>query len=176
MKTTNKALSTPAVISLVLGFISFFPGIGLFIGIVGVLLGIIGLLDVKQKSLRGKKFAIAGIVLSILGIGLTVVLYASLFYFGFVAKSGPFDEPKKQMSEYILTQNTGYLELYKKKHGRYPESLEELQKTNQMIFTTDHYLKPFFYQVSSDGQSYILKSLGPDGVLNTPDDIVPKAE
>ena len=41
------------------------------------------------------------------------------------------------------------------------------------IFGSDHFLKPFYYNVSEDGQSYVLKSAGSDKEYNTEDDIFP---
>ena len=75
----------------------------------------------------------------------------------------------------ILPQDAGILELYKKKYGKYPGSFEELKKGGYELFATaDHYLKPFYYKVSDDAQSYKLCSLGPDGILGTSDDIYPE--
>ncbi|OGM15958.1 hypothetical protein A2V56_05070 [Candidatus Woesebacteria bacterium RBG_19FT_COMBO_42_9] len=149
------------------------PLLGVLTGIIAIILGAIGLSKIKKGGVGGKKLAIAGIILGVLGILFSIVMYGSLFYFGFVAKGGPFDAPKKQASEQILTQNAGYLELYKKKNGTYPQTLEELSKDGYTVFPSDHYMKPFYYKVSDDGQSYELRSLGPDGEYNTSDDIFP---
>ncbi len=124
--------------------------------------------------MRGKRLAIAGIILGALGMVCTVALYGSLYYWGFVAKTGPFSEPKRMISQQVLTQNAGYLELYKKKHGKYPETLEELSKDGYVFFPTDHYLKPFYYKVSADGQAYELRSVGQDGAYGTKDDVFPQ--
>ena len=162
-----------AIASLVLGLVSFIPLIGVPLGILAIILGIIGLNKIKKMGLGGKKMAIAGIILGILGIIFTVILYGSLFYFGFVSKTGPFAELKTQVSQQILTQNAGALELYKKQNGRYPENLDQATKAGFTIFPSDHYLKPFFYKASADGQSYELRSLGADGEYGSSDDIFP---
>lgn len=162
-----------AITSLILSFFSFFPLIGVILGIAAIVFGAIALYKLKRDKNSGKRMAITGIILSIFGILFTFILYGSLFYFGFVAKGGPFAEVKVEASKMILTQNAGYLELYKKSHGSYPKKLEDLSKKGYAAFPSDHYLKPLFYKVSDDGRSYELRSLGPDGIFNTPDDIYP---
>ncbi len=162
-----------AIASLILGLVSFFPLMGVLLGIGAIIFGIIALGKVRKDKVKGKLMAVFGIVLGFLGIAFTFVIYGSLFYFGFVAKNGPFAELKVEASQQILTQNAGQLELYKKSHGKYPISLSEMSKDKYSIFPVDHFLKPFYYKASSDGQSYELRSLGPDGKLNTPDDILP---
>lgn len=163
-----------AVASFILGLVSFVPLLGVLTGIVAIVLGAISSAKIKKEQLGGKRLAIAGIILGILGIIFTIVLYESLFYWGFVAKNGPFSEPKRMVSQQVLTQNAGYLELYKKKHGNYPETIEELSKDGYTVFPTDHYLKPFYYKVSADGQTYELRSLGQDGEYGTSDDVLPQ--
>ncbi|MGH7203252.1 MAG: DUF4190 domain-containing protein [Candidatus Levyibacteriota bacterium] len=174
VKKIQSQRSGYALASLILGIVSFFPLIGLLLGITAIVLGAIGLKKVKEEKLKGKRMAITGIVLGILGILFTIILYGSLFYFAFIAKDGPFTEMRVESSKQLLTQNAGYLELYKKSHGKYPKSLEDLTKEQYAIFPTDQYLRPFYYKVSNDGQSYDLRSLGPDGELNTSDDILPR--
>lgn len=171
VKQMSKQTSGLATASLVLGIVSFIPSIGLILGIIGLILGIIALNNIKEKYLRGRKIAIAGIILSIIGVLSTIIIYGSLFYFGFIAKTGPFAELRSKATEQILIQNAGYLELYKKKHGKYPVSLQELTKEEYPVFPLDHFMKPLVYKISTDGQIYKLKSIGPDGIDNTADDI-----
>ncbi len=162
-----------ATASLILGLVSFIPFFGVLLGTIAIILGIVGLNEIKKMGLRGKKMANAGIILGILGILFSVILYGSLYYFGFVSKTGPFAELKPKMSQQILTQNAGTLELYKKQNERYPENLNQATKAGFTIFLSDHYLKPFFYKASEDGQSYEMRSLGADGIYGTSDDIFP---
>lgn len=173
IKNNKNQTSGLAIASLVLGIVSFFPLIGVILGILAIVFGFIARSNIKRYNLKGLGFATAGIILGILGILFTFILYGSLFYFGFVAKDGPFQEVKIEASKQILTQDTGLLELYKQKYGRYPTTLEEAQKANYTIFGTDHFLKPFCYKVSENGKSYELKSPGPDKECNTNDDIYP---
>ena len=162
-----------AITSLILGIISFIPLVGVLIGLLAIILGVISLKQIKKLGLGGKKMATFGIVLGILGILFTIAIYSFLFYFGFVSNKGPWAELKPQVSQQILTQDAGALELYKKIYGHYPENLDEALKAGYTIFKNDHYLKPFFYQVSEDGQNYELRSLGADGEYGTEDDIFP---
>ncbi len=175
IKQSSKPKSGLAIASLILGLVSFIPLIGVLLGAIAITLGIIASLKISNNhTLGGKNLAIAGTILGVLGICFTFLIYGSLFYFGFVAKDGPFANARIMASQQILTQNAGYLELYKKKHDKYPRSLEELGKDGYTAFPTDHYLKPLFYKVSEDGEAYELRSLGPDGTYNTADDIFPQ--
>jgi hypothetical protein len=176
-RQVGKSTSGLAIASLILGITSFMPLIGVILGITAIILGIVSVIRIRRNGTGGRKLAIAGIILGIFGIAFTIVLYGSLFYFGFVAKNGPFVEVRKQASQQILTQNAGYLELYKKQHGKYPASLDELMKEGSyMVFPTDHYMKPLHYEVTEGGNSYNLRSLGPDGEYGTADDIFPKIQ
>ena len=162
-----------ATTSLVLGLVAFIPLVGVLLGILAIIFGIIALRQVKKEGLMGKGLSIAGIILGIMGIIFTILLYGSLFYFGFVAENGPFSELKINTSRQILTQDAGAIELYKQKYGKYPSTFEEAINVGYTIFGSDHFLKPFYYNVSLDGQSYELKSAGPDKEFGTEDDIFP---
>lgn len=159
------------IASLVLGIISFIPLVGVLLGILAIIFGLIALKKIKSGEIGGGRFAKLGIVLGVLGVIFSFILYGSLFYFGFVKKDGPFGGMRVRVTQQALTQNVGALELYKKKLGKYPESLEIATKEGFTIFPTDHYLNPLYYQVSEDGQSYEMSSLGPDGEYGTEDDI-----
>lgn len=161
-----------AIASIILGIFSFIPGIGVLLGIAAVIFGFISLSEIKKKQFTGKGLAKGGIFLGFTGIAFSIVLYSALFYFAFFAKGGPFEGPKKQMDKMMLTQTSGYLELYKKKHQKYPDDLKQLIELNGPVRTTDFNFKPFFYKVSPDKQSYDLRSLGADNQYGTEDDIV----
>lgn len=163
-----------AITSLVLGIISFIPLVGLLIGVLAIIFGIIAKFKIKKGEYSGKGLSTAGIILGVIGMLFTIALYGSLFYFAFVAKGGPFEQPKRKLSAQLLTQDAGLIELYKTKTGKYPASLEELQKAGYQVWPSDHYMKPFHYEVSTDGSSYDLRSLGSDGEYGTEDDIFPK--
>ncbi len=171
--TQEQQKSNLAIITLILGLVSFIPLFGIILGILAIILGILSLNKIKKEKLSGKKTTIIGMILGILGISFTFIIYGSLFYYWFISKTGPFTEIKAKASEQILTQTAGSLELYKKQNWTYPESLKEASDAGFSILTFDHYLKPFFYKVTNDGQDYELRSLGADWEYGTTDDIFP---
>lgn len=170
-KQMSEQISGFAIASLILGVVSLIPAIGIILGLAALILGIIAIQNINKNNIVSKRMAIAGIVLGVLGMLSTIVIYGSLFYFGFISKSGPFAEVRSKVSQQIITQNAGYLELYKKEYGKYPKSLEELNKEEYAVFPIDHFMQPLHYKVAADGQTYELKSIGPDGKLGTTDDI-----
>lgn len=172
---------TLGIVSIVLGAVSFIPLIGLFTGIVAIILGII---DIKKNKSR---LGIIGLILGILGIFITVGLYGSLFYFGFMQRGGVYDELRSQMvSERNLPNTVNTIEAYKARFGKYPDKIEDLKEisddpfvmTDPMQFvrnafksggTEDDY---FYYQ--NNGDTYYLFSKGVDGQPFTEDDVYPK--
>ena len=88
------------------------------------------------------------------------------------AGGGIFNEPRIEVTKQVMIQNEGLLELYKKNKGRYPENLTQLRDLNYTYYPMDHFLTEFYYKVSSDGQSYVFKSAGPDKKFDTSDDII----
>jgi hypothetical protein len=73
----------------VFGGLSFIPMFGVLFGIVAIVIGVV-------KKTKGQ------IYLGIAGILFSVLLYGGIFYFGFVAKTGPFADLKvKQVSQLI---------------------------------------------------------------------------
>lgn len=170
-KRVSKEKSGLAIASLILGIVSLTPAIGIILGLIALILGIIALKNIKEQHIGGKRLAIAGTILGVLGMLSTVVIYGSLFYFMLGTNNGPFAEARSKASEQMLMQNAGYLELYKKKHGNYPKNLEELNNEEYAVFPVDHFMQPLHYKVAADGQTYELQSIGPDGKLGTTDDI-----
>lgn len=174
-KKTNQN-SGFAVASLVLGIIALFPGWGLLFGILALIFGIIAIKNAEKEKGKNKKLAIVGTICGGIGILFTIILYGVFIYSmlgnGKGPLSGPFNEVRVRASQQILTQNIGAIELYKKKFGNYPESLEVARKAGYDIFPVDHFMHPLYYQVSKDGSSYELKSPGPDGTINTSDDVL----
>lgn len=70
-----------AIASLVLGIFSFFPFFGLFFGIISLVLGIIALVQIRKGEYKGKGLAIIGIILSLCGIFLTIIMFVAIFYY-----------------------------------------------------------------------------------------------
>lgn len=172
IQSTPQPNSGLAIASLILGIVSFIPLVGVMLGIIAIVLGVIALVQIKKGILKGKGLAITGIILGIAGILFTVAVYGSLFYFGFVSKTGPFVEMRLKLMQQTMVQDAGLLELYKKKYGKYPESLKQLSDSGYQPYFDDAYLKPFYYKVSDEGKSYELRSIGQDGIYGTSDDII----
>ena len=155
----------------VLAAVSLIPLIGLLFGIAALVLSILG----WRK--RGAK--IVALIAS-LGMLCTIVLYGALFYFGFVQRGGVYDEMRRQLAVNTLSTLVSEIEFYRLQHGAYPESLEQLQKSqpNKPILIIDPTGTPFgqprlFYYERSGDAHYYLRSVGNDGEPFTGDDILP---
>ncbi|MCX6719871.1 MAG: DUF4190 domain-containing protein [Candidatus Staskawiczbacteria bacterium] len=169
----NKSQKTSklAVATLVLGILSI-PLFFFKLGIIAVILGVISLFRLKNPLLKGKWFAIVGILCGIMGMILVLIPFSTFFNFAFNPNN--FTAQKSEVSQKILDDNVKLIDTYKSKYGKYPQTLGELTTLSSTpIFTFDHYLKPFYYKASADGLSYELRSLGPDGECGTDDDILP---
>ena len=159
----------------VIGGVSFIPGIGIIFGIIAIIWGLV------TKKLGGKKLAIIGAC----GIGFSIILYGSLFYFGFVQRGGVYDDLRVQLSKNTITSLVQAIEFYKTQNGQYPESLEVLRKSlpeNSMVFVhdpTDVQMggEPRYYHYElKDQNHYYLLGVGPDGQPYTSDDVLPNIE
>lgn len=159
----------------VIGGMSFIPLIGILFGLVAIVWGLV------TKKAGGKKLALIGVC----GILLTIALYSALFYFGFVQRGGVYDDLRAKLSETTITSLVQSIEFYKTQNGKYPESLEVLQKSlpkNSMVFVfdpTDVKMggKPrYYYYQLIDSEHYYLLGVGPDGQPFTADDVLPKID
>jgi hypothetical protein len=116
--------------------------------------------------------------IGMLGIVFTFVVY-TLIHFIFESS---YDSTKEYVALsrrtlFILKQD---IENYKNKFGKYPESLEVLQKSDDFIMICDPILLSkrnrdikTTFEYKSNKSSYILFSVGVDGKANTNDDIYP---
>ncbi len=159
----------------VIGGISFIPLLGVLFGIVAIIWGLV------TKKSGGKKLAIIGAC----GIAFTVILYSSLFYFGFMQRGGVYDELRGQLAESTLTTVVQAIEFYKTQNGHYPDSLATLQASlpeNSMVFVFDptHIemgsdQRYYHYELQGDSNYYLL-GVGVDGEPYTADDLLPSIE
>ncbi|HWB59491.1 MAG TPA: hypothetical protein VG733_08365 [Chthoniobacteraceae bacterium] len=150
--------------------LSFIPGLGLFFGAVGLAYGI-----------AKKRWATLGIACA--GLLLNIVIFAYGAYFGIFKRGGAVDKARAKETPLILNRAVADLEAYKAGHGHYPASLQEAS-AGSMRLRTD-FTDPiaierlefsnqfFYYELSPDGASYYLRSVGLDGKPFTADDIVP---
>jgi len=152
----------------VIGGMSFIPLIGVLFGIIAIIWGF------KAKNSKLKYVGSAGILF-------TVILYGSLGYFGFVQENGIYDDLRAKMTKTQLTSAVQSIEFYKVQNGKYPDSLEILQKSlpeNSMVFLHDatqvnmDKMRLYYYKVINEN-SYHIRSYGRDGIINTADDIFP---
>jgi len=159
----------------VISGVSFIPGIGVIFGIIAIIWGLV------TKKLGGKKLAIIGAC----GIGLNIIIYSSLFYFGFVQKGGVYDDLRVQLSKNTITSLVQTIEFYKTRNGQYPESLEVLHKSlpeNSMVFVHDptHVQmggeQRYYHYELKDQNHYYLLGIGQDEMPYTSDDILPNVE
>lgn len=65
---------TLGIAGLVFGILSFLPAIGLWSGVVAIGVSIFSLIRIRQNRAAGKWFAVAGIVLGILGIYFNIAM------------------------------------------------------------------------------------------------------
>jgi Type II secretion system (T2SS), protein G len=172
MSEETKKLGASAFI---VGGLSFVPAIGVLFGIAAIIWGLV------SKRAGAKTVARMGIG----GIVFSCLIYGGLFYFGFVQRGGFYDALRAQLARTTLNSCVPAIEFYKVQHGNYPESLEELRASlpkesfalvyDPMIVTLNEPRSYFFYQrVGTD--HYYLRSVGPDGVPFTTDDIVPQID
>ena len=97
---------------------------------------------------------------------------------------GIFDKLRSQLAVTMLNDCVKEIEFYRIQHAHYPASLSEVdpKDTTQFAKCFDPTVldlfnsnrdRHFFYQLYPSGSFYLLRSVGPDGVPFTGDDIVP---
>ena len=143
----------------VFGGLSFIPLIGVLFGITAIIIGAVG----KKKG---------QIFLGMAGILFTVAIYGSLYYFGFVAKTGVYADLKVQLASQIINTDAGQIALYKSQNGKLPEKLSDLGTPSQknMFFIADPWMTNILLTPENNGK-FELRSAGPDKNFNTSDDI-----
>lgn len=146
-----------------LGFIGLIPNFGLIAGIVLIFQGFIRK-DNKMKL-----------------IGLAGILFTPLFWYIFLNS----DFQKKNLIQFTniqLNEVVKDLEFYKSKNGQYPDSLAQLRPQNKFFSDQELFSNEFDFNKSKPARfyykklenDYVLKSFGPDLILNTKDDIYPE--
>lgn len=149
-----------------LGLLGIIPNVGLISG------GILAIMGFIRKDLK-------------LGlIGAAGVLFTPLFWLlftHFTSNSDAVIQDKIQFTKDRLNAVVKDIELYKVINGQYPDRLADVRNQNKLL--SDHELftdfQPFkkispatFYYVKNES-GFILKSFGPDRVIDTEDDIYP---
>jgi peptidyl-prolyl cis-trans isomerase B (cyclophilin B) len=77
-----KKNSVIAILSFIAGLISFVPFYGFLFGFAGIVLGVIALSFKKEREKKGRGFAIAGLILGVIGIIINLII---LFLFSVLA-------------------------------------------------------------------------------------------
>lgn len=157
----RKQTSCLGIVAYVLAGTSFIPLLGVLTGLGAIVLGVVT-----------RRWWAA--VLGVAGILFSVVLYGGLFYFGFVANYGPYYELKKQLAAQLLDSTQGEILIFYTQQRRLPATLNELRQSAPMgrAMVDDPWMRPFIYRPEPDG-TFELRSVGPDGVVDTPDDVWP---
>lgn len=148
-----------------MGLLCLIPFVGAIIGIVLVLYGIF---KYKDKWL---------VIIGTAGLVLTIGVYA------YLSNQMKFGEDSgqgfSQISHWQLNTLMKDIEFYKLQNGVYPDSLQQIHKTDGMTGIDDPMLmrkgvkKNTKYTYGKVGDKYYLFSVGMDGIANTPDDIYP---
>jgi hypothetical protein len=125
----------------------------------------------------------APIILGASGIAFTFIMYGGLFYFGMVQRGGIYDQLRAKMAVTTLNSTVKEIEYYKVQHGYYPKTLDDLADQEKDSFNSSvdptamqrggKMDEKFFYQLDPSGKFYYLRSVGPDGIPFTADDILP---
>lgn len=119
---------------------------------IGLLLSLIGL----TKSPRG--FAIAGVIVGLVGTAIWGVLGYGAYFVGTVALGA------KKSADALTAVQTN-IEGAKSAAGEYPADLTAIAAN------VDAFGNPFVYERSADKMGYLLTSKGKDGQSGTPDDV-----
>jgi Type II secretion system (T2SS), protein G len=143
----------------VFGGLAFIPMFGVVFGIIAIIIGAV-------RKTRGQ------IYLGIAGILFSVLLYGGIFYFGFIAKTGPFADLKVKQVSQLINLDAGQIALYKGQHGKLPDTLDDVGKPSptNLFFVTDPWGTKFKYTKRSDDH-FELTSAGPDRQFGTADDV-----
>jgi len=150
--------------------LSFIPCLGVPFGLVAIVFGVV-------RSMR------TVLILGICGIAFTFVLYGSLFYFGMIQRGGIYDQLRAKMAVTMLNSTVKEIEFYKVQHGVYPQTLDDLadQEKGGFVSSDDPTAmerggkmdEKFYYKLDPSGKYYYLRSVGPDGIPFTDDDMLP---
>ncbi|MFO0857985.1 MAG: type II secretion system protein GspG [Phycisphaerales bacterium] len=128
------------------------------ISIPGLILSFVGLFRPHRV------LAVFGVILGLLGSILAVVIS---FVWLLLMLLGQTFGGLGQFAH--VAAISGTLEDYRHRAGAYPAQLSQLPIDSE--WRNDRWGHPFVYEPSADASSYRLRSVGPDGALNTSDDI-----
>ncbi len=147
------------------GILGFIPIVGVFVGVILIILGVFR---------YGNKWLV---IIGSACILLTVIFYVNLF--------DNLKTETKDKSNFATLSQIGLnllikeIEFYKVKHGVYPNQLEDLQESENIISIIDPILLSnstkgdLNYRYQKIGEKYKIYSVGVDMIDNTSDDLYP---
>jgi type II secretory pathway pseudopilin PulG len=106
-------------------------------------------------------------------IGIGILMLSLIIY---ISVSEIQKKNEKQLSQNLLNSLVKDIEFYKNQNGKYPESLQQLEKRDDFVFNVDPIQGKAnsYYNYVNLGNKYLLFSSGFDGIQNTTDDLYPK--
>lgn len=128
------------------------------VAIPGLILSFVGLF--RPHRVLAVLGVLIGLIGSLLAIVITLVWVLLLIVGETFGGLGQF--------AHVAAINGG-LEQYRDRTGVYPTQLSQLPIDAE--WRVDRWGHPFVYESAADGQTFLLRSVGPDGALNTADDI-----
>ena len=170
--TESSSAIKPSRPLLVLGLLSFVPGVGVLFGFVACCWG---LLSNRPRAMRAAMLGAAGMLLNFVGC------FALSFWA--VQRQHLPGGLRGQMAQVELVELVDQLEHYHADHRSYPLTLRELPHGPFGVPAVNIYDRSFGlfnrtrlyqYRPAADGQHYSLFSVGADGRADTPDDIYPR--
>jgi hypothetical protein len=159
VSSTHMLKPEKRVTGYIIGTLSLVPFLGLVFGIGAI---VVGFNDKRKLPI-------------VLGILSFVVTFGTGFYLYMTLSSDDqtLISPQQQVATANLQQDAALAELYKQQHHRYPTSMSDLETVSngKPVHDTDPWNGPIVYDVSYDGQSYVLRSAGPSGFVDDGDDL-----
>jgi hypothetical protein len=169
-------------IAYALAALSVLPVAGVVFGAVSITWGL------NTRRAHGKRLAVLAALGIAASVGSTVLLdreIGGLRLMQRLERLDTFDLMRAGIARSTLDRLVPAIEFYKVQYGNYPATLGELQRSlprhsdlliiDPMTVRLGSMPSPFFYQ-RVDADHYYLRSVGPDGIPFTADDIVPSIE
>jgi general secretion pathway protein G len=120
----------------------------------------------KENNLPKKFLIHPSLLVLLIAVGFIIIVRIAIGIF-YVSDNG-LTETTEQINEIV-----SILEQEKSELGIYPQELKNIIRNNPLRqnITSDLWNNEFHYEQLDNGQSYVLKSKGQDGILGTEDDI-----
>ncbi|HVM80742.1 MAG TPA: hypothetical protein VMU06_17115 [Stellaceae bacterium] len=169
-------------IAYALAALSVLPVAGVVFGAASITWGL------NTRRAHGKRLAALAALGIAVSVGATILLdreIGGLRLMQRLERLDTFDLMRAGIARSTLDRLVPAIEFYKVQYGNYPATLGELQRSlprdsdlliiDPMTVRLGSMPAPFFYR-RVDADHYYLRSVGPDGIPFTADDIVPSIE